>query len=97
MTFPVQNITKFADWGTYNQTVTDGLFGPVVLFVILIASSLGFTNLTGGSASFVAGSTLTMIIAILFRGMDWVGDGMMFLYIAIFIISLVVAMMDREK
>jgi hypothetical protein len=97
MSFPTLNATTLVEWGVYNNAVTGGVFGSFILFLFLIISTF---LLVGREASFVRtilGTTaVTVVLAVVFRGMAWIPDQMLFIYISIFLVALAVNIFGRE-
>ena len=84
------NVTTFAGYGVWANSVTEGYFGLGILLMIFFVSFISLIMLRGiePKRAFAGGSFFTMVLAIVFRVMNILSDTFMFACIILCAVSL---------
>lgn len=95
MTYPDINLTRPYGLFQYANTVTNSMFGIVIIilaFIILMASMSRF----GIKHSFAASSFVTLLLTIMFRLLSIVSDAVVFVMIFLTVIGLATLIFGGE-
>lgn len=82
------NFTSFGAWLDYSNTVTDFLFGNMLIVALWFVFFIPLKERFPGLQSAVAANLIVTIIAIIMRTGGWVSDYIMYLGIIITMISI---------
>mgnify|MGYP003133669191 CR=1 FL=1 len=77
MVFPSPNITRPYELITYSNTVTDGMYGFVLVLCVFIISFMALKNYKT-SAAYGASIFITTLLAIMLRLMEAIQDTVLF-------------------
>ena len=72
--FPEPNITGFVQAMDYANSVTNNAFGIGIIISFWIISFLIFAKRGGEENAFIAANFITLVIAMLMRAMEAIGD-----------------------
>jgi len=101
MAYPLlPNITTthpLLDVMAYPNIVTNYLFYPLILMASFVILTVWFSGYGRMQNSIMASSFITMILSIVFRSLNLVGDLVMFVFIAIAGLSFLWVELTREE
>ena len=85
--FTAPNITRPYELLEYSNSVTEGLFGGVIILCVFVISYISLTNHHSRYA-LGASSFLTMITAVLLRLINSVNDGVVYITIILTVVAM---------
>ena len=83
MTYAYPNTTGPLDLFSYPNAVSNGLFWPLMLFVVFLTLFITLRQTTTTMRAFASSSFITAMISIPLAGLSWVNPGVTFAFLVL--------------
>jgi len=93
---PPENMSGMMDLVSYSNVLVEGLFGTGILIVLAVISMIATKNFST-EKSFAFTSFLCFLVALLFRFMNIINDGVFYIVVLFLAGSIVWLVINREQ
>jgi hypothetical protein len=83
------NVSSFSSLATYVNTVTNNWFWTLIVAAVFIITIIGFGNRYSKENVIVSAAFICLILSVLFRVMELVGDSLIFFFVVIIAVGLI--------